>query len=184
MHDRAVVLRPEEKPEPCDGEFGRYIVVFSDWVEDPETLAHEQVEKYGGKLGFIYKYALKGYSAEYAKNVIDSVRNEPSVHYVEVDGIVEALGATSEGQADPASEDDCVIDFGSGSPTASAPTGQIDSGGAASASPSSATASGSTKRCAKGKVRKGSRCVRRRTLSRKACSPRKSSRRCLPSARD
>jgi Peptidase inhibitor I9 len=183
---------PEEKPELCNREFGRYIVVFWDWAEDPETLAHEQVEKYGGKLGFVYKYALKGYSAEYPKNVIDSVSNEPSVHYVEVDGIVEALGASSEGQADSAGEDDCVIHFGpaepepadSGSATVSAATGQIDSGGAASASRSSATASGSAKRCAKGKVRKGRRCVRRRTLSRQACASRKSPRRCSHNARD
>lgn len=94
-----------EDPEACGEEFGRYIVVFNDWVEDPEALARAQVEKYGGVLGFIYRYALKGYSAGYPESVVPELENEPSVKYVEVDQPVELFGTSSEGQ--PRSFDGC-----------------------------------------------------------------------------
>jgi hypothetical protein len=92
----------EEEPESCPGESGRYIVVFEDWVEDPAALAHEQVAKYGGKLGFVYTHALKGYSAQFPVGAVAALEGEPSVKYVEEDQVVEAFGtSTSEsGSAD------------------------------------------------------------------------------------
>lgn len=66
-------------------EQGRYIVLFYDWVGGPSALAHEQVEKYGGRLGFVYEHALKGYSAEYPTDVIDELEAEPTVEYVGID---------------------------------------------------------------------------------------------------
>lgn len=87
---------PEEPgPKPGSCIPGRYIVVFWSWVEDPEALARAQVEKYGGELGFIYKSALKGYSAGYSKAAIEAVREEPSVKYAEVDRVVGLFGASS-----------------------------------------------------------------------------------------
>jgi len=83
----------------CHGEFCSYIVVFWGWVEDPAAVAHEQVEKYEGKLGFIYKNALKGYSAEYRTTVVSEVACEPTVKYVQKDQIVEAFSTSSSGQA-------------------------------------------------------------------------------------
>lgn len=81
--------------DPDDGAMGRYIVVFYDWVDDPEPVARAQVEKYGGTLGFIYRYALKGYSAEYPVAAVPALEGEPSVKYVEEDQIVELFGVSA-----------------------------------------------------------------------------------------
>ena len=178
------------EPWECDGGKGgtcienRYIVVFWDWVEDPEALARAQVEKYGGTLGFIYKYALKGYSAEFSKEAVEAVQKEPSVHYVEQDQIVELYGASSsapgdecvppppgdsppEGEppGDGPDEPVCMIPEGcpeggmppAGPPPGSGPICMIPEG----CGPEASLASGGWK-CGKGKVRRGDRCVRKR----------------------
>lgn len=88
----------EGELQVCHGEFCSYIVVFWDWIEDPAAVAHEQVEKYEGKLGFVYKNALKGYSAEYRTTVVSDIACEPTVKYVEKDQIVEAFNVSSSGQ--------------------------------------------------------------------------------------
>lgn len=98
----------EEEPEICINGLGRYIVVFQDWVEDPEALALSQIEQYGGELGFIYKYALKGYSAGYTKHAVAALRNEPSVEYIAVDRIVTIAGDSSGGSECEQSEPDPV----------------------------------------------------------------------------
>lgn len=85
---------PEEKvdmPDECvfeDGELGSYIVVFHDWVPDPESVAREQVEEYGGTLGFVYKSALKGYSAEYLPVNAEALQAEPTIKYIEVNELI------------------------------------------------------------------------------------------------
>jgi len=89
----------ESQPQICHGDVCSYIVVFWNWVDDPATVAHEQVEKYGGTLGFVYKFALKGYSAEYRMSVVNAVACEPTVRYVEMDQVVVIQGASSSGQA-------------------------------------------------------------------------------------
>ena len=65
-----------------DAEVGEYIVLFQDWVEDPEALAIAQVEQHDGQLGFIYQHALKGYSAYLSWGAVKALRNEPSVREI------------------------------------------------------------------------------------------------------
>lgn len=67
---------------------GHYIVVLHDWVEDPAVVAHDQVQRYGGNLGFVYTSALKGYSAEYLPKSAQVLQAEPTVRYVSVDQLI------------------------------------------------------------------------------------------------
>ena len=150
----------EEEPVICVNGLGRYIVVFHDWVQDPESLARAQVEQYGGELGFIYKYALKGYSAGYTKQAVAAVRNEPTVNYVSVDGIVTTAGDSSEAAGCVTLEPESA-DPGSGTANAG------------SLNPSAAdSTSASVKLCGKAKVRRAGNCVRKRALARRACNKR------------
>jgi peptidase inhibitor I9 len=84
-------LGPAVLPAECvfeEGELGHYIVVFYDWVEDPETVAREQVEQYGGNLGFVYKNAPKGYSVEFPPQSAEALQAEPTVNYIEVNQLI------------------------------------------------------------------------------------------------
>jgi len=72
-------------------EDGRYIVVFKDSVERPGNVASAQVEKRDGRLGFVYRNALKGYSAVLPKESVEALRNDPRVDFVVVDGKVESF---------------------------------------------------------------------------------------------
>lgn len=164
----------EEAPEICINGLGRYIVVFQDWVEDPETLARAQVEQYGGELGFIYKYALKGYSAGYTEQAVVALRNEPSIKYISVDRIVTIADGSSEGsECEPSEPEPAYLEPGDTN------KGTLDPPAVGSAETSSAeggvsqaSTSTSVRPCGKGKVRRADRCVRRRALARRACSKR------------
>lgn len=158
-----------EEPETCDGELRGYIIVFHDWVEDPSALAHEQVEKYGGTLGFVYRYALKGYSAQYSPSVIDELSAEPSVDYVEEDGIVEVFGASSVGEPESPGANGCSIEQQSTPASTSAPSSAGDAGNGdqlAAESPSGPTSVG---QCRKGGAQRDGRCLHRRHLAVQVC---------------
>ncbi len=64
---------------------GHYIVVLEDSVDHPGAVAEDQVEDRGGELGLVYRYALKGYSAELSKQDVEVLRNDPRVKYVSPD---------------------------------------------------------------------------------------------------
>jgi hypothetical protein len=77
-------------PEKCtfeEGDLGHYIVVFHDWVEDPEAVAHEQVKRYGGNLGHVY-IGLKGYAAEYLPYLAEALQAEPTVKRIDIDALI------------------------------------------------------------------------------------------------
>lgn len=65
-----------------------YIVVFKDNVEAPAALAHSQAEQLDGKLGFVYRYALEGYSAELTPAAVAALESNPEVKYVSPDAPV------------------------------------------------------------------------------------------------
>ena len=162
------VIEPWECPE-----FGRYIVVFWDWVEDPVALAHEQVEKYGGTLGFIYQHALKGYSAGYPTNVVDEVESEPTVKSVEEDVFMECAFEPwlceeegPEPEPEPTGPESTPTGHGNLSLAAS-PT---DAGSADTYLKRSRTSN--FNRCGKGKVHRRGWCGRGRALARRACRKR------------
>lgn len=73
-----------------------YIVVLKDSVDHPGAVAEGQVEQRGGDLGFVYRHAIKGYSAKLSKGAVEALRNNPKVAYVERD----AYGETAS-QATP-----------------------------------------------------------------------------------
>jgi len=64
---------------------GNYVVVLNDDVTDPATLAAQQVKSLGGKLGFIYQYAFKGYSASLPNASLPTLQADPTVNYVMAD---------------------------------------------------------------------------------------------------
>jgi subtilisin family serine protease len=65
-----------------------YIVVFKDGVGAPAALAHSQAEQLGGKLGFVYRYVLEGYSAELPPAAVAALERNPLVDYVSPDAPV------------------------------------------------------------------------------------------------
>jgi hypothetical protein len=189
----------EEEPEETP-EIGRYIIVFQAWVEDPAAVAHEQVDKYGGQLGFIYEHALKGYSAGYPTNVVDDLENEPTVKYVEEDQVISLCewepmscpGGEWEpepgpGPEPPKQEPECFIEpwfceqesSDSGAKSTPGDDGaagaQFDAAdtNAAAGSPGHARFnSPKLRRCGNRRVHRHGRCVRGRTVARRACRKR------------
>jgi subtilisin family serine protease/streptogramin lyase len=73
---------------------GHYIVVLEDSVEHPGALAEKQVDRYDGELGFVYRHALEGYSAELSKQDVAALREDPRVKYVTPDHKFELLSQT------------------------------------------------------------------------------------------
>ena len=99
----------------------RYIVVLEDSVKGPATVARNQTEQRDGKLGFIYRHAFKGYSAELSKGAVQALRHDPRVASVEPDvrgGVaaqnmptgIERIFATENGAIDIDEKDDVRID--------------------------------------------------------------------------
>jgi subtilisin family serine protease len=68
-------------------ERGRYIVVFEDWVDNPGNLARKQAQQQNGKLGFVYRHVLRGYSAELPSQAVEGLRRNPQVKYITIDGM-------------------------------------------------------------------------------------------------
>src|SRR5690348_16652699 len=65
-----------------------YIVVLKDSVQAPAKVAASQLVGHGGKLGYVYRYAIKGYYAELTATAVDELRRDPRVKYVVVAGRV------------------------------------------------------------------------------------------------
>jgi subtilisin len=58
---------------------GSYIVVLKDAATNPGQLAHQQTSRLGGKVGFVYQHALKGYSATLSSARVGALRADPMV---------------------------------------------------------------------------------------------------------
>jgi subtilisin family serine protease len=69
-----------------------YVVVLADSVADPAAVAAEQSRELGLGLGFVYRHALKGYSASVPAASLPALRADPRVAYVERDQVVHADG--------------------------------------------------------------------------------------------
>jgi DNA-binding beta-propeller fold protein YncE len=78
---------------------GHYIVVLEDSVRGPAAVAEAQTEQRDGELGFVYRHALKGYSAELSKEAVEALRKDPRVKFVAPDHIVEVQQETPTGIA-------------------------------------------------------------------------------------
>jgi len=64
---------------------GHYIVVLEDSTDHPGAVAQAQTDAHGGRLGFVYRYALKGYSAELSDEAVEALRSDPRVKSVTPD---------------------------------------------------------------------------------------------------
>jgi hypothetical protein len=65
-----------------------YIVVLKDGVAHPANVAHRHEDNRGAKIGHIYGVAIKGYSAELTPGELEAIEQDPSVDYVERDGVI------------------------------------------------------------------------------------------------
>ncbi len=74
---------------------GQYIVVFDGGeVRNPTAVAREHARGHGAEVLYTYQYALEGYTARIPERLLDLVRNDPRVAYVEPDQMVEAEAQT------------------------------------------------------------------------------------------
>lgn len=71
-----------------------YIVVLNYSVDRPGRIARAQLANHGGSLGFVYRSALKGYSAELSDRAVAALERDPRVKYVEADRPIEAFAQT------------------------------------------------------------------------------------------
>ena len=72
-----------------------YVVVLEDSVEHPGGVAEAQAEKHHGRVGFVYRYALKGYSVTMPKGEVEALRRNPRVDFVTFDSQAEAFAQTT-----------------------------------------------------------------------------------------
>ena len=84
----AFTQAPEEDADP-------YIVVLEESVDNPSLVAKGIDQRQEGfEVGFVYREALEGFSAEIPDDSVDEVRNNPKVAYVERDKVVTTLDQT------------------------------------------------------------------------------------------
>ena len=84
-----LMLIIEISPASSEAKKGSYLVVLQDSVQAPRRVAHDQIDRWGSKLGFVYRHALTGYSAELPDQALDELRDDPRIRYVIEDGYVE-----------------------------------------------------------------------------------------------
>src|SRR5688500_18284983 len=62
-----------------------YIVVFSEEVHNAETVVGELGKKHNFKAKHLYKHALKGFAGKLSSVMLEELRTDPRVAYVEED---------------------------------------------------------------------------------------------------
>ncbi len=78
--------RSSEATGPTD----RYVVVLKEGASDPGRMADGMARRYGLGVGFVYRHALKGFSAVIPNERVAAVRADERVAYVERDGVMKA----------------------------------------------------------------------------------------------
>jgi subtilisin family serine protease len=68
-----------------------YIVVLQESVESPAAAAAEIAQQAGGRVGYIYTHALKGFSITVPPQAVAALENNPKVKYVANDDIRHAF---------------------------------------------------------------------------------------------
>ncbi len=74
-----------------DDASGRYIVVLEDGVGDPGQTAGEISRRNNAEVGFVYRNAVKGFSAVIPNSRVAEVRDDNRVDYVERDGTMKTV---------------------------------------------------------------------------------------------
>jgi len=81
---------------------GQYIVVFSDGVADPATVATALVSSLGGTMLHIYTSAIKGFAARLPRSAAEVLQRNPLVAFVEPDEVMRAdVTQTMDANGDP-----------------------------------------------------------------------------------
>ena len=81
---------------------GQYIVVFSDGVADPATVATALVSSLGGTMLHIYTSAVKGFAARLPRSAAEVLQRNPLVAFVEPDEVMRAdVTQTMDANGDP-----------------------------------------------------------------------------------
>ena len=73
---------------------GSYIVVLNDSTA-PAKVASDHATKFGAKVDYLYRAALKGYAAHMSATAAERVANDPRVQFVQRDGVVHASAQTT-----------------------------------------------------------------------------------------
>jgi aqualysin 1 len=100
---------------PNDNASGRYIVVLKDGVNDPGQAAGEISRRNNAEVGFVYRNALKGFSAVIPISRVDEVRDAAKVAYVERDGTMKTVAQTVPWGIDKIDADQSSTRAGNGS---------------------------------------------------------------------
>ena len=77
-----VAAAPSEGARPIPD---RYIVVFDSSVGKPGDVARAQTDRVSGNLRFVYRNALRGYSAALSESAVRALAKDPRVAYIEPD---------------------------------------------------------------------------------------------------
>ena len=72
-------------PPALGAEEASYIVVFKDSVDHPGEVARAQAAQHDGKIGYVYRYALKGYSTTLSEDEAEALERDPRVEFVNRD---------------------------------------------------------------------------------------------------
>ena len=76
---------------PDDSPSGRYIVVLEDGVNDPAQAAAKISRRNNAEVGFVYRNAIKGFSATIPNARVAEVREDSRVDFVEKDGTMRTV---------------------------------------------------------------------------------------------
>jgi subtilisin family serine protease len=88
------VLAQEQPQSPQGDTPGRYIVVLNDDVSRPAQVASEHASENAAQVGFVYRHAIKGYSAAIPESRLETIKDDSRVDYVEPDGLATAVAQT------------------------------------------------------------------------------------------
>jgi hypothetical protein len=66
---------------------GRYIVVLDPSVANPGGVGAQLANRFGGRLGYVYSHALKGFSVELSSDAAAALANAPGVESVTPDAL-------------------------------------------------------------------------------------------------
>ena len=107
------------RPPGGQGPPGSYVVVLDDGVSDPGRAADAMARRYGLGVGFVYRNAIKGFSAMIPNDRVAEVRGASSVDYVERNGTVRATAQVLPWGIDRVDADASSTEAGNGSGTIS-----------------------------------------------------------------
>jgi subtilisin family serine protease len=82
---QASMASPADTASQKGHDSGSYIVVFHDSVAQPAEAAREITRRIGGRIGFVYQHALKGFSVTLPPQAVDALKRNPNVKYLAPD---------------------------------------------------------------------------------------------------